>query len=290
MVRQVGQRPASVADAKAECLASLVRNLSHENIEAFEPIFAAVDHVERPVAAELMRADREMRRRHGARQQIDRLDTLLGKEQACARVRSVAGSEERKPVRVIPMQVAEEDRAAERRAVEDTREIAQTRSRIENQRRRAVIVSDCDAGGVSSHVVEVRPYGGCRPACTTDPDAHDQASSLRWPVDNASSAWRSICALATAATLHGVMARRVDVRRPPSSAARSPTTAPGPSSATIVPSTSTDNTPSSKRNSSSPSVPCSTSAAPFFTLRISGFWPPRMIELDSSRSSAVSTS
>src|SRR6185295_1288152 len=112
-------------------------------------------------------------------QQLDGLDPLLGKEQASACVRSVAGREERKAVRVIPMQMAEQNRASKRRAVEHTGEIAQTGSGVENQRRRAFAVPDRDARGVPPYVIEVRPDGGRRPACTTDPDAHDQASSLR---------------------------------------------------------------------------------------------------------------
>ena len=67
------------------------------------------------------------------------------------------------------------------------------------------------------------------------------------------------------------------VRRPPSSTARSPRIAPGPSSASGSPSTSTLTTPSSSRYSSWPSWPCSTTRCPSLHLRIEGFSPPRMI-------------
>ena len=193
-----------------------------------------------------------MRRRHRASQQFHGLDALLRKEQPSTRIGSITGGEERQPVRVIPMQMAEQDRAPKRRATEDAGEVAQTGTCVENQRRKGVILADRDARRMAAHVVELRTDRGSRSTRTAYPYVHDQASSRRWPADNASSASRSICALATAAILHGVIARRVDVRRPPSSAARSPTTAPGPSSASTEPSTSTASTPSSNKNSSSP--------------------------------------
>ena len=58
---------------------------------------------------------------------------------------------------------------------------------------------------------------------------------------------RSIRSPGTAATRQGVTARRVAVRRPPSSRATSPTTAPGPSSVTVTPSISTASSPSNSR-------------------------------------------
>ena len=91
------------------------------------------------------------------------------------------------------------------------------------------------------------------------------------------------------ATVHRVTARSVEVRNPPSITARSPSRAPGPSSATGSPSTSTASTPSSSRNISSPGVPCSVRSLPFFTLRTSGFSPAFITCSDSVRSSAVST-
>ena len=62
-------------------------------------------------------------------------------------------------------------------------------------------------------------------------------------------------AAAATATRQAVTARNDEVRRPPSSTARSPRTAPGPSSAIGSPSTSTGSTPSSRRNSSAPGLP-----------------------------------
>ncbi len=89
--------------------------------------------------------------------------------------------------------------------------------------------------------------------------------------------------------MQGVTATIVEVRRPPSRSARSPRMAPGPTSASALPSTSMRRTPSSSRNSSSPDSPCLTSASPCLILRFFGLAPPRMIVVDSWRSRAVST-
>jgi len=124
VIGQVRQGACAVADAEAECLAALVRDLAHKYIKAFEAVVAPIDHAERPIAPQLMRPDGEMRRRHRAGQQLDGLDTLGGQQQVRARVGTVAGGEERQPVGVIPMQMAEQDRAPKRRAVEDTGQVA----------------------------------------------------------------------------------------------------------------------------------------------------------------------
>ena len=73
-----------------------------------------------------------------------------------------------------------------------------------------------------------------------------------------------------AATRTRVTAVSVEVRRPPSSRARSPRTAPGPTSPSTWPSTSTETTPSSTRNSSSPGSPCRVSVSPARMRRTSG--------------------
>ena len=62
---------------------------------------------------------------------------LLGEEHRGAGVRTVAGGEERQPERVIPMQVAEKDRAREGRLAEQARGRLQSNARVEDQGRRA---------------------------------------------------------------------------------------------------------------------------------------------------------
>src|SRR6266508_2976675 len=80
---------------------------------------------------------------------------------------------------------------------------------------------------------------------------------------------------------------RVAVRRPPSSRAISPRTAPGPTSVTGRPSRSTSSTPSNSRNSLPPGPPCSTRSSPGWS-RTNRGWEP-MIVADSCRSRADST-
>src|SRR5207247_877847 len=185
VVRQIGQRMGAIADTKSECLAALVRDLTHQHVEAFEAIRAAIDHSEGPFATQLIWTYREMRRRHRASQQFHGLDALLRKEQSSARIGSITGGEEGQPVRVIPMQMAEQDRAPKRRATEDAGEVAQTGARVENQRRKGLILPDSDARRMAAHVVELRTDRGSRSTRTAYPYVHDQASSRRWPADNA---------------------------------------------------------------------------------------------------------
>src|SRR5205814_1902510 len=64
---------------------------------------------------------------------------------------------------------------------------------------------------------------------------------------SSASASRSTASPGTTATRDRVVARSVAFLVPPSSSARSPTSAPGPTSATSSPSTSTARTPSSRR-------------------------------------------
>ena len=90
------------------------------------------------------------------------------------------------------------------------------------------------------------------------------------PVATSSSACRSIWFLGTTATRHGVTARSVAVRRPSRSSANSPRIAPGPTSVTGLPSTSTRSTPSNSRNRSSPWSPCSTRFRPAWSRRNCG--------------------
>ena len=127
---------------------------------------------------------------------------------------------------------------------------------VEHERRRLAVVRDGDARGVAAVAGELRPGGGGRPPHPEEVDLHQAVAGP--PAGgprptSASTAWSSRRPTGPA-TVHGVTARRVAVRRPPSSTARSPSRAPGPSSASVSPSTSTPSTPSSSRKSSSASL------------------------------------
>jgi adenylate cyclase len=110
--------------------------------------------------------------------------------------------------------------------------------------------------------------------------------SWRW-FAACSSMPRSTRSTGTTATRQGVTARRVAVRRPPSSRAISPRTAPGPTSVTGRPSRSTSSTPSNSTNSRPPGPPCSTRSSPGRS-RTNRGWAPIMTA-DSCRSRADST-
>src|SRR5215472_6410297 len=92
----------------------------------------------------------------------------------------------------------------------------------------------------------------------------------------------------TTATRQSVTALNVAVRSPPSTAARSPTIAPGPSWPRQRPSTSTSSTPPRGRQSSDPGLPWVTSAYCLRRLCSLGLGPPRMIVVESCRSTSLS--
>jgi hypothetical protein len=80
------------------------------------------------------------------------------------------------------------------------------------------------------------------------------------------------------------LARRVACRRPPRSSASSPSTAPGATSATAVPSTSTESKPSIRRNSSLPRSPCGTRTCPASRRSTVGPRPTMRTEISRSTS------
>src|SRR5690606_38984022 len=104
------------------------------------------------------------------------------------------------------------------------------------------------------------------------------------------SASRSIWWASATATRASVTAEMVAVRRPPSSPAISPRTAPGPTSATVSPFTSTATIPSRIRYSSDPSSPWRVRTDPAGRRRTRGLVSACMMLADSDLSSWVSTS
>src|SRR5205809_945063 len=153
-----------------------------------------------------------MRRRHGAGQHVDRI-TLSGHQQGDLGIRPVAGGEEGQAMRVVPMQVAEQNGSPKWPALHQRAQPLQAGARIEHQRGRCIVAGQRHAGGIA-------------------------------PVSTSPTA------------LH-----------------------PAP----------TDSTPPSKRNSTAPAWPCSTSVWPEMSFRNWGLAPPRIICSESSRSRAVST-
>ena len=72
VVGQVGDRRAPVADAVAEGAAALVRDLQGQHLEAADVVLAGLEALEGPRAPQALGPDREVRRRHGPAQHVDR--------------------------------------------------------------------------------------------------------------------------------------------------------------------------------------------------------------------------
>ncbi len=142
-----------------------------------------------------------------------------------------------------------------------------------------VVMGDRDAGGVPAVAQEVGARRGCGAPHPAEVNAHCCSAPRR--SSRGDDPWRARAALARSSWSAShrsdpqvVTATRVDVRLPPSRCARSPSSAPGPYSASRSPSCSTRSTPSSSRKTSEPSSPCLTSSLPAFTRLIFGLSPP----------------
>ena len=100
-----------------------MRDLAREHGEALDLVLAGGERRERPLSAQLGGRDGEVRRLHDAGEHADGVGAavLLGQHHGGLRVGAVGGGEERQPERVIPVQMAEQDRAGEGRAVEHAR-------------------------------------------------------------------------------------------------------------------------------------------------------------------------
>lgn len=119
VVREVGDRGCSVFDTEAERPSSLVRDLRGEHTELLEVVPSDVEVLERPRTAELVGPDREVRGRHRACQQVVGAFALRWEEQPHRGVVPIDRRAEGKPLRVVPAQVAEQDRADERTTIEE---------------------------------------------------------------------------------------------------------------------------------------------------------------------------
>ncbi len=127
-----------VADAVSERPPALVRHLAREDAKPLELVLAGIERSEVPVAAQVVWADREVRRRHRSGQHARRLGTvLLSRDpERDPRIRMIGSAAERQALDVIPMQVREHDRARERSAAEQRRQLCYPGASVEHQRRR----------------------------------------------------------------------------------------------------------------------------------------------------------
>src|SRR5580692_10717025 len=175
VVGQVRDHARPVADPVTERRAALVRYRPRLDREALGLQLPGRDGAEGPRAAQLARPDREVRRRHALGQRLLRAGAvvLLGQQQADPRSLAVAAGEERQPVHVIPVQVSEQDRAIERLAAEQRRDLPQAGAGVEDQRRPGrAVVRDRHARGVPAVTEEVGAGRRGRTANPTEIQAH----------------------------------------------------------------------------------------------------------------------
>jgi hypothetical protein len=124
-----------------------------------------------------------MRRRDRPGQQFFRVHSLLGKVHVDPVAGKRAAAEERHAVRVIPVQVAEQERAAERPAVQRERQLLQSCARIQHDRGRLPCVGQSDARGMPAVVQLLGAVDRCRAASTAkiSPHRYQHAPGRAWP-------------------------------------------------------------------------------------------------------------
>ncbi len=129
-------------------------------------------------------------------------------------VGTVAGGEERQAVGVVPVEVAEQDRPAERASVHDLREVLEPGPAVQDQLGAFPVPRQGDAGGVPTVSDELRPRGGsrCRVPRRSLPAPGPQVSSRWWPSESCFNTSGSIWSPGTAATRQSVTAASVEVR------------------------------------------------------------------------------
>ena len=206
----------------------------------------------------------------------------------------VAPVEERQPLDVVPVQVREQDRAAKARPFSSGVTAAGRCPRPGASVGAVVVVGrERDARGVAAVPDELRSRrrGRAADAAQLYPHRSSLPDRLRGGAPRPAPPERtaSNCAADTDATRHAVTAISVDVRTPPSRCARSPSSAPGPYSASHSPSRSTRITPSRPGRCRCPARPGGPARAPAGSFVMTGLAAPCISCTDSECSSAVST-
>ena len=114
VVREIGDRGGGVGDAEAEGPAPFVGDLPGEHGEALDlDRGVGLEPEEAPPAAELGRGDREVGRRHDPAE--DLLGVALGRHvEVGPALGPVRGREEGEALGVVPVEMAEDDRARRR--------------------------------------------------------------------------------------------------------------------------------------------------------------------------------
>ena len=122
VVGHVADRARALAHRVAEGATALVGDLEGPHREALDLERAGVHGVEGPGADQALGRDRERRRRHRLGDQVaPGLAALRGQDEPHRGAGPVAGREERQPLHVVPVHVADQDGAAKGRALEHRR-------------------------------------------------------------------------------------------------------------------------------------------------------------------------
>ncbi len=172
MIGQVGDRPAAVGGPESEGAPALVRDLRRQYREPLDRVLARFDRPEPPSGAKLTGPDREVRRREGPRQHGLGGVGLAGYQHPDPMPGPRTGGEERHAMSVIPVQMTQEQRAAERHRPERRVQIDQSGARVQDQFGRRAVPGQTDARGVAAVADEGSPGRRRRPAGAAEVDIH----------------------------------------------------------------------------------------------------------------------
>ena len=161
MVGKVGEGARCVRHPVAQGASALVRDLGRGHLEPLEGHGPVRRGKELPVPEKPLGLDGKRRRRERAGQQVPGGHAVLDRHvQIDPGVVAVDGPAERQPLHMVPVQVAEEDRAAEGRRAEQCAERTDAGPGVHEQRGRGRAGGHhCDARGVAAVPDEVRSRG-----------------------------------------------------------------------------------------------------------------------------------
>ena len=190
VIGDVGEGGGAVGDPEAQGATPLVGHVGRRDLEALDVERRRLQVVEAPVAPQPVGIDGEVGRRQPPSQELHPWPALLGRDpQIDPGVVAVDGRAERQPLSVVPMQVGEQDRAVERRAVEQLGERPYAGAGVEYQGGWTVVGGDGHRGGVAAvadeclagrrggapYPEQVDPHNGAFVTCRGD--RHDVTSA-----------------------------------------------------------------------------------------------------------------
>jgi hypothetical protein len=118
-----------------------VRDLGREDLTALDLVVAGLQRHEGPAPAQAVGGDREVRRAHRPGEDRPRV-ALRRHRQGHLGVVAIGGPEEGEALRVVPVQVGEQDRAPEGGRAKELGGAADARAGVEQHDRRAAVGGD----------------------------------------------------------------------------------------------------------------------------------------------------